>query len=213
MATTYYKLSGEILTAAEAQTAASSYSPPAGYEFKHWSSNPNSDVEVPELNTGGLGVVITSDKTYYPVVEIILYVTLVKVGSTIDYTILDGADYEGEIYSGGITNTSHRVFRIQGIGSSAAYDIDQGISGDTTGSETYDAYSCYCDFGEVTLPSVAGVTGYQITSDVDGETYFLKVYASVNGANMDYTIEVYKLIGGVITDITNTSYLFIQTLD
>ena len=216
MSTTFYKLSGELLSANEAETAAQSYTPPTGYEFKHWSSNANADVEVTELNPGGVGVVITSDKTYYPVVEIISWVSLTKSGNTITYNIREGAEQEGTVDSGSlvITSTTHRVFRIQGIGNSAAYEIGQSVSQDTTGTETYDPNTCYCDFGEVHMPVASGVTGYQIVSEVDGATYYLKVTTTTTGVHtLTYSIEVYKLIDGVVTNITADSYFFTTELD
>lgn len=216
MATTYYKLSGELLSAAEAESAAEAYTPPQGYEFKHWSSNANADVEVPELNPGGLGVVINSDKTYYPVVEIISWVSLIKSGNTINYTIREGADLQGEVIDGQISipSTTKRKFRFQGIGQTVGYDIAQGVSQDMTGSESYNANSCYCDFGEVTMPVSAGTHGFQIVSDVDGATYYLKVVATVTGVHtLSYVVDVYKNINGVVTNISATSWMFITELE
>lgn len=191
--TTYVKLPNELLTAAEAATAADNFEAgggiPTGYAFRNWSSSSSSNVPVTELEPGGSGVRITSNRSYYPVVGLEAFIDMTKSGSNLNYVVNStdnvnalqrfGAPSDDNSYtlidSGYITSprSIQLIF--------AQSDVPWSPSG-TSGSVAFDASAGNVDFGLITLETNSSgspewYAAYQSVSDVDGETYQVKIHA------------------------------------
>lgn len=63
------KIKGSTLTHEEAEKALENLQLPSNEIFENWSSDPNSNVEISELNDGGEGITMNNDLDIYPTVS------------------------------------------------------------------------------------------------------------------------------------------------
>lgn len=224
MATVYYKVSGQILTADEASSAETAFESggtiPEGYEFKHWSSSSSSDQEVTALNPGGAGVTVTGNATYYPVVGIFDFITFSKSGNNINYSVYDGNNTLAATDStvstspedvwqirlaGNVLNNAHGVHIIcaqSGISGQSSTDISGTVAENTSGANV--------DFGVITLGTSSSYEqswdkAFRITS-FDGNDYIIRIQARFVQAMTYLWCYVYKVVSGVSTLVDRSQY-------
>ena len=222
MATVYYKLSGQILTADEASSAETAFEDggtiPEGYAFKHWSSSSSTDQEVTALNPGGAGVTVTGNATYYPVVGIFDFITFSKSGNNINYSVYDGnntltasisldtPEDAWEIrFTGNVMITTYAVHFIcaqSGISGQSSTDISETVAENTSGANV--------DFGVITFEATADYSrekAYRITS-FDGNDYIIRIQESFSIQDVTTYLwcYVYKVVNGTPTFVDRTQY-------
>lgn len=223
MATVYYKLAGEILTAAEASEAQTAFEEEgtmlAGYEFKHWSSSSSTDQEVTALNPGGAGVTVTGNATYYPVVGIQAFLNLSISGGQISYEWVRQPQV-AQVYS---NFPGARVLMTSGTSANSySYDIIATQSNITyssggSGSVAQNTSQPNVNFGRITLNSITSASqnysvAYQKTSDVDGYTYNIKIVAEWVANQTCLQFFVYRVVDGTPTQYATSDFQLYATV-
>lgn len=188
MATILYKTAGEKVTAAEAQSAANSFTPDEGYEFIGWSATAGSTATVDFSN----GIEITTDKTFYPVEKI---EDLFKKGGLPDgswsrYTV-DGESenflttpqlYDFSDLTEGSSPASvgklynYEIKKYIHIGATVGA-LDEGNPGIPFSLKVKDII----DFGFIDTSGITDSVSFSVKSSFSNTTYYLKLTKTSDG--------------------------------